>query len=112
MSDLSRVLLKADTRLKYKRGRNLAEIRQWYYQQSPSARQMFKEKLQALANASEWFDGAFVPITVALHLEQTWHSQDGDDSISLKADATPANVLAAIVQWDGADEDEKTWSIG
>jgi hypothetical protein len=106
---MSDPIRKADTQLKYKAGRNLAEFRQWYYQQSPPDRLAFKEKMQALAEASKSFDGIRVPITVRLHLDQRWYSDD--DCISIKGDGTPSEVLAAIVEWDRVDEDEKTWSL-
>jgi hypothetical protein len=112
MSDFSRLFLKADTQMKYKTGRNLAQFRQRYYQLSPSDQEAFKGKMQALADAAEWFDGACVPITVTLCLKQTWHSQDGEDSLDLAGNATPSEVLAAIALWDEADEDEKTWALG
>lgn len=106
---LNRLLLKADTRQKYERGRNLAEIRQWYYQLESSEKQEFKAKLQALAKAAEQFSGAFMDMTVTLHLQQTWHSQDPEgESVSLTADATPTDVLAALAAWDEADEQEWT----
>jgi hypothetical protein len=91
--ELVRKLRKINTREEYGMGRNLAEFRQWYYQQSPAERQAFKQKMRTLADSDKW---ACSEMSIVIRLKQ--------DAPTLGGEARPSEILKAIGDWDEAEK--------
>jgi hypothetical protein len=104
--DFRRELNKACVQLDHGKQRALAEVRQYYYSLSPDMRPAFKEYLLKVAQAEEGCN-VNAGASVVIECSTNWHSQYEDvDSVVVGGRAVPRDILAAIEQWDNADEQD------
>ena len=106
VSDFSRRIQQAGLRLQRATDCELADMRQHYFPLTEDERKTFRVQLQIIAQAAEALGhGAF---GVMIHLNAHWSCAADGESITIKAARTPQEVLAAIVEWDSADQDDQT----
>jgi hypothetical protein len=101
--DLSRKLREADSRMKHQANNELCDMRWWYYGLPTDRRAQFKQQLQALAELSEQFALDW-NMSVKVRFSWTQYDHEGELLMDLGGNQPPQEILAAIAQWDEAEE--------